>query len=296
MSDDRLRGVLYIVISASAFGAMAILARFAAEGGAEVSAVLFLRFLLAGAFMAGFMYFTRRRRPRGRQLAALFGMGGVGYVGQSLCFFTALNYASAGMVALLLYLHPFIVTLLAAMLFGHRLGGVRICCVLLAIGGTALTIGGDLHSQPLGIVLGIASALIYSGYLLVGSRVLDTEDPLSAATVVMLSAALVLAVVVLVNRPAFPGTVASWLSVIGIALLSTVVAMGFLFAGMRLLGPADAATLSTLEPVVTFALAALLLSESISTQQLFGVAVVIAAVVWLARAGGRKEKRGQPSD
>lgn len=289
MNAERLRGALYVAISASAFGAMAIFARLAAADGAEVGAVLFLRFLLAGLVLGGFMVLTRRPWPSGRALVVLGGMGGIGYVGQSFCFFSALGYASAGMVALLLYLHPFIVTLLAALLFGHRLGASRIICVVLAIAGTALTIGGDLHSEPLGLVLGVAAALIYSGYILVGSRVLQVQEPLASATVVMLSAAAVLGVLALFTRPAFPATAAGWLWIGLIALVSTVVAMVLLFAGIRRLGPADAVTLSTLEPVVTFGLAAAFLGESIGTRQWLGGTLVIAAVIWLARSGGQAE-------
>ncbi|MCB1886384.1 MAG: DMT family transporter [Rhodocyclaceae bacterium] len=287
MTADRLRGALYIAISASAFGAMAIFARFAAAEGVDVGAVLFLRFALAGAVMAAFLLVTRRRWPQGRPLGLLCGMGGIGYASQSFCFFSALGYASAGMVALLLYLHPFIVTLAAAALFGHRLGPVRIACVLLAVGGTALTIGGDLHSEPLGLALGVASALIYSAYILVGSRVLESQDALASATVVMLSAATSLGAAALLTQPRFPATAAGWLWIGLIALLSTVVAMILLFAGMRRLGPADAVTLSTLEPVVTFALAAAFLGEAVSARQLLGGAIVIGAVIWLARAGGQ---------
>ncbi|MCB1916211.1 MAG: DMT family transporter [Rhodocyclaceae bacterium] len=286
MDSQRLRAALYVAVSASAFGAMAIFARFAAADGADVVVVLFLRFALAGLLMAGVMGLARRRWPRGRPLAVLSAMGGIGYVGQSLCFFSALGHASAGMVALLLYLHPFIVTVLAALLFGHRLGRGRVACVLAATVGTALTIGGDLHSQPLGLLLGVGAALIYSGYILVGARVLESQPPLAAATVVMLSAAAVLGVLVAVLRPAWPASAAGWLWIGLIAVVSTVVAMVLLFAGMRRLGPADAVTLSTLEPVVTFVLAALLLDEAVSPLQVVGGAIVVAAVVWLARAGG----------
>lgn len=91
---------------------MAIFARVAFAGGVDVTALLFLRFLIAGSLMAAFMVISRRRWPSRRNVWVLALMGGVGYVGQSMCFFSALQYASAGLVALLLYLYPFLVTLL----------------------------------------------------------------------------------------------------------------------------------------------------------------------------------------
>ena len=284
MHRDRLVGVLLIALSATAFGAMAIFARYAYADGAGVVAVLFMRFLLAGLMLAAGMLLTRRRWPRGRNLLVFGAMGGLCYVGQSLSFFNALNHAAAGLVALLLYLYPFLVTVLGAVVFRRRLTVARMCAVLLALGGTALTLGGSMSGEPLGIVLGLSAALIYSIYFLIGSLVLDREDPIASATVVMLAAAIVFGGITLAYPTPFPATATGWLAVIAIAVVSTVVAMVSLFAGIRRLGAADAATLSTLEPVVTVLLAAVFLAEPLQANQLLGGAVILSAVIWLTRA------------
>jgi len=284
MTDSRIWGAGLVALSAASFGAMAIFARFAFADGIEVSALLFLRFLIAAAVMAVVMMVTKRPWPRGRNRAVLVLMGGVGYVGQSLCFFLALNHASAGLVALLLYLYPFLVTVIGVMFLGERMTRLRAVAVLAALLGTGLTIGSGLGGSPLGIALGVAAALIYSVYILVGSRVLREEEPLGAATVVMLSAAVVFGLGVILASPRFPASIAGWSSVLAIALVSTVLAMVGFFAGMKRLGASDAATLSTLEPVVTFVLAAVFLDESVTLIQVAGGVVVLAAVIALARS------------
>ncbi len=182
---------------------MAIFARYAYAGGAEVIAVLLLRFVIAAALMTCFMLATRRRWPRGRNLLLLLGMGGVLYVGQSMSFFSALNHASAGLVALLLYLYPFLVTLLGALFLRQPLGVGRVVAVLAALFGTALTLGGGLAGEAVGVMLGVAAALIYSVYILAGGRVLTQEDPLAAATVVMIGAAAVFSALAIWQQPAF---------------------------------------------------------------------------------------------
>ena len=284
MDATRLAGALYIAISATAFGAMAIFARNAYASGADVTAVLFLRFLIAGCAMGCAMMVTRRRWPRGRNLAVLVGMGGIGYVAQSFCFFSALNHASAGLVALLLYLHPFMVTLISAAVFGHRLTALRLGAVLAALVGSALTIGFDLSGQPLGVLLGISAAMIYSIYILVGSRVLGKEDPFAAASVVMLSAAASFGAIVMTGGARFPESSGGWVAIVMIALLCSVAGIVFFFVGMQRLGPSDSATLSTLEPVVTVVLAAMFLGESIVVNQVIGGAIILTAVVILARS------------
>jgi drug/metabolite transporter (DMT)-like permease len=82
---------------------------------------------------------------------------------------------------------------------------------------------------------------------------------------------------------------------VAIALVSTAVAMATFFAGIQRLGAADAATLSTLEPVVTFILAAVFLGEAVSALQIIGGAIVLGAVIALARDGAGSAQSGSGS-
>lgn len=296
--SSRTLGVLLVVVSATAFGALAIFARLAYADGADVTAVLFLRFSIAAVVMAAILRLRGRRWPRGRLLLALLAMGGIGYVGQSLSFFTALTLVPASLVALLLYAFPPIVMVLSVVWLGERMTAVKAVALVLALAGTVLTIGPELGGERLGIVLGLSAALIYAVYIVVGSRVTPRAGPLSASAAIMLGAAVVYGVLVVVQRPAFPGTVGGWGAVAGLAVISTVVAITTFFAGMERLGAADASTLSTLEPAVTAGLAAAVLGERVTPVQLAGGALILTAVVVLARAGAATGQRvaaaGQP--
>jgi drug/metabolite transporter (DMT)-like permease len=279
----RAWGVAAVIGSAAGFGAMAIFARQAYADGADVTAVLFLRFLIAGLLMALLMVAGRRPWPRPFAIGILTLMGGGIYVLQSFSFFKALQYASAGLVGLLLYLYPFLVTVLGAVLFREPLGVKRFTAVCLALAGTALTLWGGISGSAAGVAFGVIAALLYSAYILVGSRILKNEEPFGSAAVVMLSAAAVFGVMVAIGEPAFPQSAAGWRAIVAIAVFSTVIAIVGFFIGMRILGAADASTLSTLEPVVTIALAAIFLGERLQPVQLIGAAVVLGAVVWLTR-------------
>ena len=227
----------------------------------------------------------RERWPRGRELLWVVMMGGVGYVGQAFCYFSALKHASAGLVALLLYLYPAIVTIMSALLKRRRIGFERAAAVTVALAGTALTVGGDLSSQPLGILLGIGAALIYSLYILAGERVMPRIGALPAATVVMLAAAIVYGAVASLEGFAWPQSWRGWGAVLAIAIFSTLLAILGFFKGLEKLGAADASTLSTLEPLVTIGLAFLVLGESVTAVQMAGGALILAAVIYLARHG-----------
>ena len=272
----------WIVVSAVAFGAMAIFARFAYGAGADVLGILVLRFAIAGGILALVMLATRRPWPRGRALVVAILMGAIGYVGQSVTYFVALNHASAGLVALLLYAYPTLVCLLAAAFLGQPLTKRTVAILAVSFVGIALTLGGG-QGTATGIALGLAAALFYSVYIVVGARELSGTDALASTTVVCLSAAATLGLASCFRAPQFPTAAVGWAAIAAIALFSTLVAIIAFFAGLKRVGPAVASIVSTLEPVVTVALAWVILGESLSAVQLLGGALVLAAAVQLAR-------------
>ncbi|MFN3883560.1 MAG: DMT family transporter [Rhodocyclaceae bacterium] len=287
---ERWQGVAWIVISAIGFGAMAIFAKIAYAAGVTLATMLFLRFLIAGLLLASWGVSQGKPWPRGRDLLWVTAMGAVGYVGQAFCYFSALKYASAGLVSLLLYLYPAIVTLMAALLYRRRIGTARIIAVAAALTGTAMTVGGDLTSQPLGIALGIGAALIYSLYILAGDQVIPRIGPLPAATVVTLAAAVVFGVAAAAEGPMLPRSWQGWLAVLAIAIFSTSLAILGFFKGLEKLGASDAATLSTFEPLITIALAYVVLGETVTSLQLAGGALILVAVIYLARHGRQDDE------
>ena len=286
----RYSGVFWIVLSASGFGAMPIFAKYAYADSVDLPTLLFLRFSLAGALMALLMFARQLRWPQGGNFWRLVAMGAIGYAGQAFCYFAALQYASAGLTALLLYLYPVIVTVLSAVMTRRRMSGARLLAVLAALLGTGLAVGGSLDGSVLGIALGVGAALVYSVYILLGERVVAAEGAIPAGAVVMLSGAVVYGLAVLWRGPSLPGSANGWVAVCCIALLSTVVAIVGFLAAMRQLGAADAATFSTLEPIVTVLLAAVFLREGIGFAQALGGAIILAAVILLARAGAGCEE------
>jgi len=284
-SAARWQGVLWIVLSAAGFGAMAIFAKIAYREGVSLTSMLFLRFTIAGVLLAGWGMLQGMRWPRGRDLLQVAAMGALGYVGQAFCYFSALKHASAGLVSLLLYLYPALVTIMSALIYRRKIGAARGWAIAAALAGTALTVGGDLHSQPLGIAFGIGAALIYSIYILVGEGVMPRVGALPAATIVMLAAAVVYGGAASAEGFALPRSVAAWLAVSAIAIFSTLLAILGFFKGLEKLGASDASTLSTLEPLVTIGLALLVLGESVTGWQLAGGVLILAAVIYLARRG-----------
>lgn len=276
--------MFFVIISAIAFGAIAIFAKTAYSAGSDPVSVLFFRFSIAAVVMIPLMITRNIPFPRGRTLLGLILMGGIGYVGMSFCYFAALTMASAGLVAILLYLYPAIVTTLSAVLFKETLGGQKIVALILALAGTILTIGLSGGGQPLGIALAMTAPFIYSAYILAGSKFTKQAGVLSTSTVVILSASVVFGFLVLIEGLSLPRTLAGWGSVLAIALGSTVIAVNTFFAGLKRVGPTNASVLSTFEPVTTVILASLFFGEEIGSMRVAGGLLILAAVILLAKS------------
>jgi drug/metabolite transporter (DMT)-like permease len=274
-------GVALIVASACGFGAMAIFGRMAFDSGADLSGILAVRFTVAALLLALLAGLRGTVFPAGRQRWIALAMGGIGYVGQSACYFAALQFASAGLVALLLYLYPTLVGLLAAVFLGEKLTRFRVAMLALGFAGLALTVGAG-GGQVSGIALGVVAAAIYAVYIVVGGRWLGGADPLAVSTLVCAAAAAVFLAWSGVHGARLPGDATGWLALGGIALFSTVIAILTFFAGLARLGARRAAVLSTLEPVVTILLAAIFLGETVGAWQMAGGAMILAAAILTA--------------
>lgn len=280
---QNLIGVFLILVSGISFGAAAIFARFAYEAGTNPTTLMFLRFGIASVCMIFIMLVRGIRFPRGRVVFGLVLMGAVGYVGQSFCYFTALTLTSAGLVALLLYLYPALVTMLAVLILKEPISKLKITALVFALAGTVLTIGPSGGGKPLGIILSLGAAFIYSVYILVGSKIIRQGTAIQSSTVIITSAAVVYGCIIAIQGASFPTTFSGWASASGVALISTVVAIVTFLAGLERVGPTNAATLSTIEPITTVTLATLVLNETITPPQIAGGLMILLAVILLSR-------------
>lgn len=280
---NRLIGILLIVLSAAFFGTLAIFGKYAYNDGMDIYTVLFLRFGISASFMTVILLLRKEHFPRGRILAQLVGMGALGYVGQSFLYLTAINYASAGLVALLLYLYPFFVAALSIIFLREKITSIKIIALALALTGTALTVG-PVSGQLIGALMAIAAALIYSIYIIVGTNVMKHVTAVQSSTVIFASAGVVYGLLTFANGAHFPASNSGWLAMLGIIVISTIIPVVTFLAGLERVGPTNAAMLSTLEPIVTVLLAAWLFGERLLPIVLLGGGLILAAVILLTRA------------
>lgn len=280
-------GVTLVIGSACCFGSLGIFGKLAYRLGLTTPQLLSYRFAMAAVLLWLAAALARQGLPPRRSLVGLAIMGGLGYVGQSGSYFGALHFIPVSAAALLLYTFPVVVTLLARLLFGEPLGGGKIAAVVLAFIGTMLVVEAQVKvASPIGLVLGLTSAAIYSGYILFGSRLLPGIPPVSATATIVTAAALVWSGFAAATGQLTVNWSASRVALLGgFAVIGTTIPVLAFILGLRLVGASRAAILSTFEPASSVLLAVLILGEAANPVQYLGGAFILASVVVLEGRG-----------
>ena len=284
-------GTAFCLASGASFGSMAIFGKLAYDEHVTVGTLLAVRFAVAAALFWGLVIAGRslgEMRALGRRdLAIGLALGAAGYAAQAGLFFAALKRIDASLLSLLLYTFPAIVTAAAIALGRERVDARRLVALGLTSGGLVLVLAGAAAGalDPLGAGLALGAALVYSAYILISERAVARVRPYVLSALVCTGAAVTLTTGSALLGELHPGrvTAAGWLWLGGIAVISTVAAIGLFFAGLRRVGPSTASILATVEPVVTVLLAFLVFGEVLAVVQIAGAALVLASVPVLHR-------------
>ena len=182
----RRIGVAQVLLSGLCFGFLGVFGKMAYALGLRPTELLSLRFLLGGLLLAFFFLVTNPARLRVTlsHLMACAALGALGYAVFSSFYFLALKGLSASLTVLLLYLYPIIVAGGAWFAFGERIPRNRWFVFPMAMIGIALLVWGDFKIENLrSLAFGVGSAVCYSIYILVSSRLLKELSPLMRALV-----------------------------------------------------------------------------------------------------------------
>ncbi len=284
--STKLFGFGLIVVSAVSFGFMPIFATWSYRHGLDVKTILLFRFLIAAVLLNLYLWWRGYRYPRGKTLIILITMGAILYAVQAFSYFTAVGLIGSSLTSILLYTYPAIVLLLSIALLKSRIQRVDIFALGLTTMGAILVIGLRFqNSDIIGIILGLTAAVVYSLYILIGTKAMQRIDPLVASTVIISSAAFVYTAYGLSIQLEIPQAPTQWLLLVAIALVSTILAIATFFYGLKIIGPVKASMISTLELITTLLFSYLLLDEQIGTMQILGSILILLAALLLARKG-----------
>lgn len=272
-----------VVLSAFGFGTISIFVTFATATGAPLLSVLTWRYALAAPLLAAVAWLAGVRRPsqRALRIILLAGLGQAIIAGLSL---SALRYIPAGTLGFLFYTYPAWVALIARVLHSEPLTSLRLFALTLSLGGIFVMVGSGegLSLHPIGVALALGSAVLYAAYVpMIAALQRGLAESETSAYVAVGAAFFLAAGATAVGELTASLPRAAWLSVVGLAVISTLGAFMLFLRGLRVLGPVRTAIVSTVEPFFTSMLGALLLTQPFTKRSLVGGTLIALAVVLL---------------
>ncbi len=292
---QRLIGPICALASAFGFSAKSIFIKAAyLDAGVDAVTLMALRMLFALPFFLLMLWYGGRQpgaRPlQHRDWWNLIWLAFTGYYLASFLDFRGLEYISAGLERLILFLYPAMVLVLSAVFLGRAVHGREILAVVLCFLGIACAFAGDLRitESPRALWIGgglvLASALAYSAYLVGNVRVLHRLGAMRfTGASACLSSIFVLGHF-LMTRPArdLVQPVRVQLLVAGLALFATAAPIWLSSEAIRRIGPSRFALIGSIGPILTIWMGAALLDEPVTVFQILGAALVLAGVALVA--------------
>lgn len=280
------KGVILALISALSFAFMPIFITFAYDGGVNAQTMLLIRFSTASIIMFIYVYYKDGSiKVTRRALFSLFLLGIFGYTVQSRFYFSAVQYISPSMATMFLYTHPILVGLLSFLIDKEKPTlNLFIAAGISAI-GLILILGSSLGKiNIIGILLASGASIVYSVYIVSSNKVIKKTPALLATAYIALFSAFGSFILGLFSGGFdFSFSPIAWLPCLGIALISTVVAMMTFFKSMEYIGPTKTSIISLTEVLFTVVLSAIILNQFLTPFQMLGGGLILLGAYIVAR-------------
>ena len=279
--DSVGRATLLIMLSALSFGSISVLTVLVTAAGVQLLTAMAWRYLLGMILLGAVARPVRIRSVPTLRIIQLLVIGGCGQALITYLSLHALEYIPVGPLAFLFYTYPAWVALLAALRRTERLTAVRVVALTLALAGVTIMVGAPTEKlSPIGVILALTSALLYSAYL-PALEYVQTGVPAVVATLLLIGGAAIAFIVAAFLTVALfvPAGVGVWSEILILALVSTVIAFLTLIKGLAVLGPVRTAIVATVEPFFTAALGVLVLGNQLSATTLLGGILIAGAVL-----------------
>ena len=274
-----------------AFSAKAIIVKLAYRHGVDAVTLIMFRMLFALPLFLALAWWAGRGKPAltRRDLAVVCGLGFCGYYLASFLDFAGLQYISASLERLILYLNPTIVLFLGAVLFKRRVQPRELLALAVSYGGVLLVFGHEANLSGRDTLLGAAlvfgSAVAYAVYLVYSGAEVQRLGALRL-TGWATSVACVLCILQFVLlRPLDAALVAPtvlWLSVLN-ATLCTFAPVIMVMMAIERVGATLTAQTGMIGPLSTIAMGVLVLGEPFNAWIVAGTGLVLTGVWLLAR-------------
>lgn len=285
-------GLALAAAGAIAFSGKAIIVKLAYRHGVDAVTLLMYRMLFSLPLFVALAWWAGRGKPplSRRDLMLVAGLGFSGYYLASFLDFLGLQYISASLERLILYLTPTLVLGFGALFFGHRVTARQLLALAVSYAGVLLVFGHEVRFSGIDTLIGAAlvfgGAISYAVYLVFSGEHVARLGALRLTGWATSIAALLCIAQFLVLRPLAVAEVATpvlWLSVLN-ALACTFAPVIMLMLAIERIGATLTAQTGMIGPLSTLLMGVWLLGEPFNTWIAAGTVLVLAGVALLARA------------
>lgn len=221
-----------------------------------------------------------------KDIWCFLGTGIVSLLLFSTCYFSALNYTSLAVAAILLYTAPFFVMLMSLVLFKEKMNGKKVMALLLAFTGCVLVsgVGGDEDVSWIGILLGLGSGFFYALYSIFGRYAINRGYgawTMTFYTFLFCSIGCAFLSDWQVIGSVMTADSANILWVLGLGFVTAFLPYVLYSTGLEHMESSKASILASVEPVVSALFGVFVFHETMSLWGVLGIALVLGAIVVL---------------
>lgn len=295
-SSRFLLGVGILVLANVGFSSKAVIIKLMYRYQVDTISVIALRMLISVPFYIVIAWWLNRRdhnvRLTLREWLSVSGLGILSYYVSSMLDFLGLQYVTAGVERLTLYLYPTIVLILSAVFFKRKITPPQYIALGLTYLGVIMAFVaesgiGEQKNALLGGALVFSAACTYSVYVVltgeyvhkIGSAKFTCYAMIAATFPAMIQSAIHNRMDIF-NYPTEVYSLAMWM-----VLAATVIPTFLIVEGIRLVGANNSGIIGAVGPVSMIGLAYIFLGEQISLMQLLGTAIVLAGVFLITWKG-----------
>jgi Predicted permeases len=277
----RLEGIGYAVLSSATFGLIPLFSIPLMNEGMGTNMVIFYRLLFAAVIMGISGLIQKRSFKVDRQhWLSLLGFGSL-YIFTASVLLLSYHYIDSGVATTIHFLYPIVVTLIMVMFFDEKLTLTIIVSALLSVGGVALLCIGSGDSINLkGVLIALTTSFSYAFYIIrVNSSKAARIDAVIFTFYVLLSGAIVIFILSLFTQgiQTIPSSW-SWLNLLLLALLSTVVSNFALVKAVKLVGSTITSILGSMEPLTALTVGVFVFGEAFGVRSFAGILLVLISV------------------
>ena len=289
---------MIILIGAILFSTKAILVKLAYRYDIDHLSLLCIRMAIAFPIYACILFFRKNKAKESTitsqeyMYIALFGV--FGYYLASYFDFKGLQYISAGLERVILFLYPTIVLVLSAIFLKKRIQGIQIAAIVLSYIGVALAYLGDIsidNGQDLqqGGILIFLAAFTYAAYLVGSGWLIPRIGTLRFTSIAMMCASGYVIIHYMVVNRSLGGLLdydpMVYTYGIAMAVVATVIPSFMVSEGIRRIGANNAAIIGGIGPISTIVMGYFILGENFTAIQLLGTLLVIVGILMISLKG-----------